>query len=49
MRVFISSVVVILLGLSPAWAEPGFDEQYQRDYNIFNPIIEFRPDTPLNP
>ncbi len=30
-------------------SEPGFAEKYQRDYNIFNPINELRPDNPLNP
>ncbi len=29
--------------------EPGFAEKYQRDYNIFNPINELRPNNPLNP
>jgi hypothetical protein len=30
-------------------AESGFDEKYERDYNIFNPINQYRPDNPLNP
>ena len=29
--------------------EMGFDDKYQRDYNIFNPINRYRPDNPLNP
>ena len=33
----------------PAIAEPGFDQKYERDYNIFNPSNQYRPDTPLNP
>jgi hypothetical protein len=33
----------------PALAEPGFSEKYERDYNIFNPINQYRPDNPLNP
>ena len=37
-----------LLG-TPVFADPGFDEQYERDYNIFNPINQYRPDNPLNP
>ncbi len=45
--------MVWLLGLflltSPAFADPGFDEKYERDYNIFNPINQYRPDNPLNP
>ena len=32
-----------------AWAEPGFDEKYQRDFNIFNPINQFNPNNPFNP
>ncbi|MBI5855544.1 MAG: hypothetical protein HZB35_10030 [Nitrospirae bacterium] len=30
-------------------AEQGFDSKYERDYNIFNPINQYRPDNPLNP
>ncbi len=30
-------------------AEQGFDEKYQRDFNIFNPINEYQPGNPLNP
>ncbi len=30
-------------------AEPGFDEKYQRDFNIFNPINQYQPGNPLNP
>lgn len=33
----------------PASAEFGFDEKYERGYNIFNPINQYRPDNPLNP
>ncbi len=33
----------------PALADPGFDEKYERDYNIFNPIKQYQPDNPLNP
>jgi len=32
-----------------ARAEPGFDEKYQRDFNIFNPINQYQPGNPLNP
>ena len=46
-------MVLWFLGLfllaSPALAEPGFSEKYERDYNIFNPINLYRPDNPLNP
>ena len=34
---------------TPALAEPGFAEKYERNYNIFNPLNEFRLDNPLNP
>jgi len=42
-----------LLGLFlfavPALAEPGFSEKYERDYNIFTPLNQYRADNPLNP
>lgn len=45
--------MVWLLGLCllavPASAEFGFDEKYERDSNLFNPINQYRPDNPLNP
>ena len=31
-----------------AWAEPGFDEKYQRDFNIFNPINQYQLANLLN-
>jgi hypothetical protein len=34
--------------LSPASAEFGFDEQYERDHNIFDPFNQYRLDNPLN-
>jgi hypothetical protein len=33
----------------PALADPGFDERYERDYNIFNPVNKYAPGNPLNP
>ena len=47
-------VVVLLLlplvfSVTPAFAEPGFDPKYERDYNIFNPANQYAPDNPLNP
>ena len=30
-------------------AEQGFDEKYQPDFNIFNPINQYQPTNPLNP
>ena len=48
--------MVWLLGLflfaSPAYALFGFDEKYERDYNIFNPlnpINKTNPSTPFKP
>ncbi len=38
-----------LLFATPAFADPGFDEKYERDYNIFNPASKYAPDNPLNP
>ena len=35
--------------VATTWAEPGFDEKYQRDFNIFNPINQFNPNNPFNP
>ena len=39
----------LLLVSPPASADPGFDSKYERDYNIFNPLNQYRPDNPLNP
>ena len=30
-------------------AETGFDQRYERDYNIFNPATQYQPNNPLNP
>jgi len=30
-------------------ADPGFDEKYERDYNIFNPANRYDPGNPVNP
>jgi hypothetical protein len=40
---------LFLFSIPFALADPGFDEKYERDYNIFNPINQYRPDNPLNP
>lgn len=40
---------LLLLTVTQAWGEIGFDEQYERDDHIFNPINQSRPDNPLNP
>ena len=42
-------LAAVLLSFSFAWAETGFDEKYERDYNIFNPANQYAPDNPLNP
>lgn len=42
-------LVGCLLWGGAAWAEWGFDEKYERDYNIFNPANRYQPDNPLNP
>ena len=43
------AIFMLLASTSTAWAEPGFDEKYQRDFNIFNPITQYQPANPLNP
>lgn len=48
MRSFLA-VSVLLLSGTVAFADMGFDEKYERDYNFFNPINQLRPDNPLNP
>ena len=44
--------MVWLLGFflfaTDASAEFGFDEKYERDYNIFNPANQCKPDNALN-
>ena len=39
----------LLFSATPALAESGFSEKYERDYNIFNPANKYVPDNPLNP
>ena len=39
-------LLLILASTSTTWAEPGFDEKYHRDYNIFKPINQYQPDNP---
>ncbi|MCW5799409.1 MAG: hypothetical protein KIT40_12965 [Nitrospira sp.] len=38
-----------LASLGNGGAEQGFDNKYQRDFNIFNPINQYQPTNPLNP
>ena len=42
-------LVVVLLTHALSFAEQGFDPKYERNYNIFTPTNQFRPDNPLNP
>ncbi len=42
-------VATVFLLVPSAWAEMGFDDKYERDYNIFNPASRYAPDNPLNP
>jgi len=35
----------LLFSVTPAIAEPGFSQQYERHYNIFNPILDSFPQT----
>ena len=44
----IGGLLIVLSG-ETVWAEQGFDEKYQRDFNIFNPINQYQPGNPLNP
>jgi hypothetical protein len=41
-------LILLLLGSAPAWVDPGFDENCERDYNNFNPLNQTRADNPLN-
>jgi hypothetical protein len=47
--VFLFMLPLLLFSVTPVLAESGFSEKYERDYNIFNPINQYRPDNPLNP
>jgi hypothetical protein len=42
-------LIGFILFASPAYAESGFSETYERDDNIFNPLNQYRPDNPDNP
>lgn len=49
MQVITLIVLGILSGTTATWAAMGFDERYERDYNIFAPTSRYTPDNPLNP
>jgi hypothetical protein len=42
-------LLLLLFSVTPAFAESGFSEKYECDYNIFNPLNQYRADNPLNP
>ena len=42
-------LVQLMFSVTVALADPGFDEKFERDYNIFNPANKYAPDNPLNP
>ncbi len=48
-RGIIVGVFLLAAMAGTARAEPGFDEKYRRDFNIFNPINQYQPGNPLNP
>lgn len=41
-------LLLLLFSVTPALAESGFSEKYERDYNIFNPLNQYRADNPMN-
>jgi hypothetical protein len=49
MRVVFLLFLLLLFSVTPALAEPGFSEKYERDYTIFHPLNQYRADNPLNP
>lgn len=49
MFILVFLLLPVLFSATPVLAGPGFDEKYERDYNIFNPASKYAPDNPLNP
>ena len=41
--------ILLLLASSPVLGDPGFNERYESDFNIFNPANQFHPENSLNP
>jgi hypothetical protein len=41
---YLLAVALVLLPLGITFAEPGFDQKYERDYNISTPTNQYRPD-----
>jgi hypothetical protein len=46
---WIQVLMALLLVVTPSFAEQNFSEQYERDYNIFNPANRYNPNTPFAP
>lgn len=42
-------LMALLLVAPPAFAEQNLLEQYEREYNIFNPASRYAPDNPQHP
>jgi hypothetical protein len=42
-------VTMLCMWIATGYAETGFSPRYERDYNIFNPVTQYRADNPLNP
>lgn len=43
-------LAALLFVITPSFfAEQSFSEQYEHDYNIFNPVSQYALDNPLNP
>jgi hypothetical protein len=40
---------MLCMWVTTSHAEMGFDQRYERDYNIFNPAAQYQADNPLNP
>jgi len=42
-------VMMLFMCATTSRAGTGFDDKYERDYNIFTPTNRYAPDNPLNP
>jgi hypothetical protein len=42
-------VAMLFMWVTTSHAEMDFDQRYERDYNIFNPVTQYQPNNPLNP
>lgn len=49
MRNAIWAAMTLFLGATVAYADMGFDERYERHYNIFNPVNRYDSGNPVNP